>query len=91
LTRFEVAISRPKLNLKQLKENPVGLVSHFDRLNFIRMSCKNPCGVMQAMFKQVNRKFRKQMEVLQDMHLLEAVKETYIKEVLQWFGLNEPF
>jgi hypothetical protein len=91
LTRFEVAVKRPKLSLKQLKDNPVKLASYFDRLNFIQMSCKNPCGVMQVMYKQVNRKFRKQMEVLQDMHLLETIKATYIKEVLQWFDLQEPF
>jgi hypothetical protein len=91
LTRFEIAIKRPKLSLKQLKENPVKLASYFDRLNFIQMSCANPCGVMQVMYKQVNRKFRKQMEVLQDMHLLETIKETYTKDVLLWFELKEPF
>lgn len=90
LTRFEVAISRPKLNLKQLKENPIRLKSYFDRLNFIQMSCKNPCGVMQVMYKQVNRKFRKQMEALMNMELLEKIKDTYLYDVIEWFD-QEPF
>jgi hypothetical protein len=55
------------------------------------MSCSNPCGVMQIMYKQVNRKFRKQLEALQDMKLLEKIKETYISDVIQWFELEEPF
>ena len=90
LTRFEIAISRPKINLHQLKDNPLKFVSYFDRLNFIQMSCSNPCGVMQAMYKQVNRKFRKQMEALQNMELLEKIKSTYISDVIEWFG-HEPF
>lgn len=91
LTRFEVAVSRPKLNLKQLKENPVRLASYFDRLNFLKLSCSNPCGVMQIMYKQVNRKFRKQLEALRDMILLEKIKETYTSDVIQWFTEKEPF
>ena len=91
LTRFEVAISRPKLNLKKLKDNPARLASYFDRLNFIQMSCGSPCGVMQAMYKQVNRKFRKQLEALQDMELLEKIKATYISDVILWFASEEPF
>lgn len=90
LTRFEVSISRPKINLKQLKENHIRFASYFDRLNFIQLSCSNPCGVMQVMYRQVNRKFRKQMEVLQHMKLLEKTKETYISDVIQWFN-QEPF
>ena len=91
LTRFEVAISRPKINLKQLKENPVRFSSYFDRLKFIKIGCNNPCGVMQVMYKQVNRKFRKQMEALQDMRLVEKIKETYIADVIQWFDQEYPF
>ncbi len=91
LTRFEVAVSRPKINLKQLKENPIRLASYFDRLNFIEMGCSNPCGVMQIMYKQVNRKFRKQLEALQNMKLLEKIKEIYISDVIQWFTEKEPF
>jgi hypothetical protein len=91
LTRFEVAISRPKINLKQLKENPERLASYFNKLNFIQISCSNPCGVMQVMYKQVNRKFRKQMESLLNMRLLDKIKETYIADVIQWFDLKEPY
>jgi hypothetical protein len=91
LTRFEIEIKSPKLNLKQLMDNPIGLVSYFDRLNFIKMSCENPCGVMQVMFKQVNRKFRKQLEALQDMNLLQKIKETYTLDVVKWFAQEEPF
>jgi hypothetical protein len=90
LTRFEVAIGRPKLSLKKLRENPIRLASYFDRLNFIQMSCSSPCGVMQVMYKKVNRKFRKQMEALQDMELVEKIKETYISDVIQWID-QEPF
>ncbi|MFZ3136720.1 MAG: hypothetical protein WA126_04915 [Thermodesulfovibrionales bacterium] len=91
LTRFEVAISRPKINIRQLKENPLGLVSYFDRLNFIELSCSNPCGVMQIMYKQVNRKFRKQLEALRNVNLVAQIKETYISDVTEWFKEREPF
>jgi len=91
LTRFEVSIYSPKMNLKQLKENPVRLASYFDRFKFIQVGCSNPCGVMQLMYKQVNRKFRKQMEALQDVELLKKIKETYISDVIQWFDSKEPF
>ena len=91
LTRFEVAISRPGINLKQLKDDPKKLVSYFDRLNFIQMTCSRPCGVMQYMYKQVNRKFREQLAALQDMKLLEKIKETYIADVVHWFVEKEPF
>jgi hypothetical protein len=90
LTRFEVAVSRPKISLQDLKDNPIRFVSYFDRLTFIQMSCSNPCGVMQTLYKQVNRKFRKQMEVLQDMELLDKIKSIYISDVIEWFG-HEPF
>jgi len=91
LTRFEVAVSRPKINLKQLKENPVCLASYFDKLNFIQISCSNPCGVMQVMYKQVNRKFRKQIESLLNTPLLDKIKEAYTTEVIHWFDLKEPY
>jgi hypothetical protein len=91
LTRFEVAVSRPRINLKQVKENPVRFASYFDRLSFVKLGCSKPCGVMQAMYKQVNRKFRKQLEALQDIHLVETIKETYTSDVTQWFGQKEPF
>ena len=90
LTRFEVAISRPKITLQQFKDDPLRFVSHFDKLSFMKLGCSNPCGVMQAMYKQVNRKFRKQMEVLQDKELIERIKSTYIAEVIEWFD-HEPF
>jgi len=91
LTRFEVSKGRPRINLEELKEDPLMLVSFFDRLNFIQLSCSNPCGVMQFMYKQVNRKFRKQLEALQDMNLLEKIKENYTADVIKWFDLKEPF
>jgi hypothetical protein len=91
LTRFEIQIRRPGLNLKQLMDNPIGLVSYFDKLEFIQMTCKNPCGVMQIMYKQVNRKFRKQLEALQNTNLLEKIKETYTSDVIKWFAQAEPF
>ena len=91
LTRFEVAVSRPKINLKALQENPVRLVSYFDKLEFIKMTCSSPCGIMQYMYKHVNRKFRKQLEALRNVKLLEKIKETYISDVIQWFTEKEPF
>ena len=55
LTRFEVAISKPKINLQQLKDDPLRLVSYFDKLSFVKFGCSNPCGVMQAMYKHPYR------------------------------------
>ena len=91
LTRFEVAIGRPNINLKELRENPVGLVSYFDKLDFIKMNCSTPCGVRQFMHKNVNRKFRKQIEKLMDNDILEKIKDGYISEVTEWFQHKELF
>ncbi len=43
------------------------------------------------MYKEVNRKFRKQLEELRNIKLLEKIKETYMSDVIQWFTEKEPF
>ncbi len=91
LTRFEIAIGSPGMNLNELREKATSLVSYFDRLDFIQATCDSPCGVMQYMYRQMNRKFRQEIEELKDKDFVEKIKNTYSSGVDKWFEQNEPF
>jgi len=91
LTRFEIAIGSPGMNLSELREKATSLVSYFDRLEFIRATCDSPCGVMQYMYRHMNRKFRQEVAELKDKDFVEKIKNTYSSGVDKWFEQNEPF
>jgi hypothetical protein len=90
-TRFEVQIRSVKKNLKEIADDPLSLASYFDRLEFIKTDGNETHGIMQFIYRLINRKFRKQIEELRDMDLIEKIKATYRSNVIDWFSEKEPF
>jgi len=89
--RFEFQIRRPKMTLQDLKNDPVRLASYFDRLEFLKLESNEPHGIMQFIYRLINRKYRKQIEQLKDNDIVEKIKERYISDVTEWFKEKEPF
>lgn len=90
-TRFEIQIRSVNKNLKEIADNPLSLDSYFDRLEFIKTNADETHGIMQFIYRFINRKFRKQIEELRDNDLIERIKDTYRKNVIEWFTEKEPF
>ena len=89
--RFEIQIRNVKMTLQDLVNNPASLSSYFDRLEFLRVDGNESDGVMQFMYRLINRKHRKEMEYLKNTDLVEKIKAVYISNVLKWFAEKEPF
>jgi hypothetical protein len=90
-TRFEIQIRSIKKNLKEIADDPLSLASYFDKLEFIKTNGEETHGIMQFIYRFINRKFRKQIEELKDSDLIEKIKATYKSNVLDWFREKEPF
>ena len=90
-TRFEIQIRSVGKNLKEIENDPLSLSSYFDRLEFIKTTGGETHGIMQFIYRFINRKFRKQIEELRDSDLIEKIKATYKSNVLDWFREKEPF
>jgi hypothetical protein len=90
-TRFEIQIRSVRKNLKEIADDPISLSSYFDRLEFIKTNGEETHGIMQFIYRLINRKFRKQIEELKDSDLIEKIKATYKSNVIDWFSGKEPF
>jgi hypothetical protein len=90
-TRFEVQIRGLKKNLKEIVDDPLSLVSYFDKLEFIKTNGDETHGIMQFIYRLINRKFRKQLDEFKDIDLIEKIKAAYRSNVLDWFSEKEPF
>jgi hypothetical protein len=83
-TRFEIQIRGVKKNLQQIADDPQSLASYFDNGDEAR-------GVMQHLYKLINRKNRKQLEQYKDVDLVAKIKAIYCEGVSKWFEIREPF
>ena len=90
-TRFEIQIRSVKKNLKEIVDDPLSLASYFDRLEFIKTNRDETNGILQFIYRFINRKFRKEIEELRDKDLIERIKDTYRRNVTDWFTKKEPF
>ena len=90
-TRFEIQIRSVKKNLEEIANDPLSLASYFDRLEIIKTNTDETNGILQFIYRFINRKFRKQIEELKDNDLIERIKDTYRKNVIEWFSEKEPF
>jgi len=90
-TRFEIEVKKPNMTLKDMIDNYESLASYFDRLEFFKHDDNEKSGIMQIMYKNINRKFRKQLEELKDNNLVEKIKAKYIESVTKWIASEEPF
>jgi hypothetical protein len=89
--RFEIQIRGVKKNLREIADDPISFVSHFDRLEFIKTGGNETQGIMQFIYRLINRKFRKQIEELRDIDLIENIKAAYKANIADWFREKEPF
>jgi len=90
-TRFEIQKRTDNLNLKKLTENFEELSSYFDRIEFFSLQENCSCSVMQFLYKQINRKFRNNLECFKNLQIIPDLKDRYIKSAREWFSLKEPF
>jgi hypothetical protein len=90
-TRFEIQIRNIKKNLREIADDPLSLAFYFDRLEFIKTNGDETHGVMQFIYRFINRKFRKQIEEMKDSDLIEKIKAIYKSNVIDWFSEKEPF
>ena len=89
ITRFEIQLSNFKGCLKDVVDNPVSLVSHFDRIRFYDFEDKEKIGSMvgglQFLMTKINRKLRGNLDKFRSKELETLIKETYITSVKEWF------
>lgn len=90
-TRFEVRKRHTGLKLAHLPAAAEALAVYFDRLEFFDLKVDCACTVMQFLYKQINRKFRADLEKFKNMQIVPALKEKYIASVREWFTSKEPF
>jgi len=89
--RFEIQICHLNMTLQDLVNNPESLISYFDRLEFLRLDGNESHGIMQFLYRLINRKNRKEMEHLRNNDLVEKIKEVFLSNVSAWFAEKEPF
>ena len=89
ITRFEIQLSSFKGCLKDVVDDPVSLVSHFDRIRFYDFEDKEKIGSMvgglQFLMTKIKRKFRGNLDKFRSKELETLIKETYITSVKEWF------
>ncbi len=91
-TRFEIQIRSVKKNLQEILTNPESFASHYDRLQFFDFQTNGDSGVLQVLYKYINRKFRAELEKYCDNALVEKIKDKYIAGVQNWLNeAVEPF
>lgn len=90
-TRFEIQIRNVKKTLQEISDNPEALASYYNRLEFFDFQGKNNSGVLQILYKYINRKFRKDLEKYKNHKLSAEIKQKYKVSVSEWFTYKEPF
>ena len=90
-TRFEIQIRNVNKTLKEVAENPTGFSTYYDRLEFFRFGDNGDSGILQVLFKYINRKFRVELEKFRDRDMTMLIKEQFEAQVGDWFAPKEPF
>lgn len=88
ITRFEIQIRGYKGTLKDVADDPVSLVSYFDRLKFYNFEDDGKIasiGGLQLLFSKIPRKNRAVFEKFKDIDLEAQVRTQYITSVKEWF------
>jgi hypothetical protein len=91
VTRFEIQIRNIKKSLKDLCQDPISLISYFDRLELFDFNGDEVSGVLQLLYKCGNRKFQKELQKFKNTDLLGKIKDKYVEQVTEWFAYEEPF
>lgn len=90
-TRFEIQIRDTKKTLKEIEDDPLYFASYYDRLEVFNFNADDSSGVLQVLYKYINRKFRNELERYKDHNIIEEIKEKYRDSVNEWFSDKEPF
>ena len=88
ITRFEVEIKRPGLDLEQLVKDPESLVSYLERLEFYDFEDDEnitATGGLQLLLRNTTRSFRKALAAFRTKDLKQQIREKYLAGVATWF------
>lgn len=89
VTRFEIQLRGYKGNLKDFVNNPVSLVSNFDRVRLYNFEDDEKISAMvgglQFLMTKINRKLRRDLDRFRAHELETLVKNNYIDSVKEWF------
>ncbi|MFO0792625.1 MAG: hypothetical protein U0586_01030 [Candidatus Brocadiaceae bacterium] len=92
ITRFEIQLSNFGGNLKDVVNDPVSLVSNFDRIRFYDFEDKEKIGSMVGglyfLMTKINRKLRGTLDKFRSQELETMIKENYIASVKKWFEVK---
>lgn len=93
ITRFEIQLSKYNGCLKDVENDPVSLVSHFDRIRFYDFEDKEKIGSMAGglyfLMTKINRKLRTKLDDFRSQDLEMMMKGNYIESVQEWFQRKE--
>jgi hypothetical protein len=91
-TRFEVQIRKEGKSLQDIIDDPYCYASYFDRLEIFDFGDSGEKGVLQVLYKYINRKHRADLERYRATGINEEIKERYREHVREWFSSDiEPF
>lgn len=85
VTRFEIEMKNMQLPLAKLETEAYQLSSWFDRLQIFKFPDNDGSGVLQTLYKYINRKFRAELEQYRDLVLVEEIKAKYQAGLKEWF------
>lgn len=91
ITRIEVAVKRPGLNLEELVNDPASLVSYLERLEFFNLEDDrniSAVGGLQMIMRNTRREFRNALKEFTDGRLKKLIREDYLEGVKNWFSDN---
>ncbi len=77
--------------LKAISDDPAIFASYYDRLEFFDFKESGDCGVLQIIYKYINRRFRDELEKYKNHSIVAEIKEKYVNEVKEWVEHKEPF
>jgi hypothetical protein len=88
ITRFSIEIGSLKINLMELENNPIQLVSYFDRFKFYNFEDDeriNRMGGFQLLMSKIRREHRKSLEKHKDKELERSIKMNFKSSIRNWF------
>ena len=91
-TRFEIQIRNVKKTLKEIIDDPASFASYYDRLEIFDFQDNEGSGILQILYKYINRKFRKELEQYKNNGVVNEIKDQYIDSVTRWINPDmDPF